>query len=213
MSCCAGKGCEEFFSEKMARHDAQRYRKKGLSGPARRIAHHLHARDLRGATVLEVGGGVGALELELLKAGAERGTLVEISPAYEPYALELTNEAGLSERVDRRLLDFAEQPEEVEAADVVVMNKVVCCYPDYRRLVGAAAGHARRNLVMSFPRRSWWTRAGVTGANLVERLRGQAFRAYVHPPAQIVAVAEAQGLERVYEHVGVIWQTVALERR
>jgi 2-polyprenyl-3-methyl-5-hydroxy-6-metoxy-1,4-benzoquinol methylase len=212
MSCCGAKGCDEFFNDKVARRDAGRYRKKGLTGPARRIVDHLRGRGIAGTTVLEVGAGVGSLSLELVKAGAASAAEIELSPAYEPYALELARDAGLEDRIERRTLDFAEAADEVAPAGVVVLNKVVCCYPDYERLVGAAAERAGQSLVLTFPRDAWWTRFGVAAANFVERLRRQSFRAYVHPPEAVLAVAEARGLRRIAEHTGLIWRFAALER-
>lgn len=212
MQCCADRGCSAFFNEKLARRDARRYRKKGLRGPASRIVDFLRRRGIEGRSVLEVGGGVGAVDIELLKAGAAHATLVELSPAYEPFAREIAREAGVDARLERRLLDFAAQPEEIEPADVVVMNKVVCCYPDYDALVGAAAERTTGTLVMTFPRDAWWTRAGFGACNLVLRLRKSSFRAFVHPPASIVAAATSRGLRPVEEHVGAVWRFAALER-
>ena len=213
MNCCGGKGCDEFFSDTIARRDAGRYRRKGLSGPATRIVDYLRRRGaIDGATVLEVGAGIGALHLELLRSGAARATVIELSPAYEPYAHELARDAGVAGRVERHVLDFAEEAHAVAPADVVVLNKVVCCYPDYGRLVGAAAEHAGRWLVLTFPRDVWWTHLGVAAGNLVERVRRQTFRAYVHPPRAVLTVAESHGLRRAGVHIGLIWQFAALER-
>jgi Methyltransferase domain len=162
--------------------------------------------------VLEVGGGVGAIQLELLRAGAARAENVELSPAYETYAGELLREAGLEGRVERHLLDFASQGDEVQAADVVVLHKVVCCYPDYEALVGAAAVHAKHQLLLTFPRESWWIRLGLSAANLIERLRRRTFRVYVHPPAAMIAVARSHGLEPTSRHRGRFWEFCGLER-
>jgi magnesium-protoporphyrin O-methyltransferase len=79
----------------------------------------------RGREVLEVGGGVGALQLELLRRGVERATNVELSPAYEQEAEALAREAGVEDRVDRRLLDFAREGADVDPADIVLMHRVV----------------------------------------------------------------------------------------
>src|SRR6188472_2619202 len=116
MSCCAGKGCDEFFDERVARRDARRYRRRGLDGTAQRIVELTQRRGIDGKTVLEVGGGVGAIQLELLKAGAARTVNIELSPAYDPYAVELLRSSGLDGRAERQVLDFAEQSDEVDAA-------------------------------------------------------------------------------------------------
>lgn len=212
MSCCSVQGCNRFFDEKTARRDAKRYRKKGLDGTGERMASFLAERGLADRTVLEVGGGVGALHLKLLKRGAARARNLELSSGYDATAAALLGEAGLADRVDRRVADIVEGGDAVEPADVVVMHRVVCCYPDPDALVGAAADHARSDLVMSFPRDNRLTRLVLRLANLWVRLRGIEFRAYVHPPRVIVGAAEQRGFRTVLEHKGLFWQIAALER-
>ena len=107
MSCCSGKGCDEFFSDRVARRNADNYRRKGLDKHARRLVDAVCRNGIEGRTVLEVGGGIGAIQLELLQAGAARSENIELSPAYEPYAAELVQTAGFDGRVERRLMDFA----------------------------------------------------------------------------------------------------------
>ena len=213
MSCCRSPyGHGEFFSERMAQRDARRYRRRGLDAAGRRVVAFLRERGVEGATLLEVGGGVGAIQLELLKAGAARAVNVELSEAYEEEAAALARASGLDGRVERRLFDFAARPEEVEPADFVVLHKVVCCYPDYRSLVGAAAVHARQALVLTFPRDEWWTRAGFGALNALQSLRRQAFRAYVHPPSRVVAAARDRGLRSASRDSGALWLFEALVR-
>jgi magnesium-protoporphyrin O-methyltransferase len=207
--CCQPGAYERFFGAKQARLDAGRYRKRGLGGTSRRLVEL--AGDVSGETVLEVGGGVGAIVLELLAAGAERATNVEISGEYEEEAEKLLAERGLGERVDRRVGDFATEP--VEPHDVVVMHRVVCCYPDVDRLVGVAAASTRRRMVLTYPRDRPWARAGVRVINLFLRISGSEFRTFVHPVARMTAAAEREGLalER-REPQGAIWENAAYER-
>ena len=212
MSACCGRGYERLFGKRIALRDARRYRKRGLDDTAQRLVDELAARDVAGAEVLEVGGGVGAVELELLARGAEQATVVEISHGYDDEALALAREAGAEERIARRHGDFVEQETEVAPADVVVMHRVVCCYPDPERLVGAAAGHARRLLALSFPRDVWWLRLGVGAANLWLRLTGR-IETFVHPPARVVATAEGSGMRTVlHRRSGWIWRVAVFER-
>src|SRR4029077_13248962 len=121
-------------------------------------------------------------------------------------------EGGLTDRVERRVMDFADAGSAVDTADVVVMNRVICCYPDMPKLAGAAAERARGLLVMSFPNRRWWTRLGLTLANFGFRVVRMEFRVFLHPPARIVAAVEERGLKIKHSQVGLLWQVVALER-
>jgi hypothetical protein len=191
---------------------AKRYRKKGLDATAQRMVEFLEGRGIEGATVLEIGGGVGEIQIELLKAGAAHAVNLELSPAYDGEAERLLHEAALEGRVDRRLYDIAVDPEGVEAADVVLLHRVVCCYPDYERLLGAAAQCARRFLVFSYPPRNALSRLFVTVENFVFRLLRKEYRSFTHPPAAMLGVLAERGLRRTFEHHTLVWQVAGLER-
>jgi magnesium-protoporphyrin O-methyltransferase len=209
-SCCS---YDAFFDEKQARRDAKRYRKKGLDRAARRLVSHLTRRGIAGDAVLEVGGGVGAIQLELLKAGAARTTNVELSTGYDAAAAGLLTEASLEDNVDRRIGDFVALAGELEPADDVVLHRVVCCYGDVDALVGAAAQRARRNLVLTYPPENIVAKAVSGGINLFLKLRGSEFRTYVWPIAAITRAAEAQGLTCVIEgRASFVWRWAAFER-
>ena len=210
--CCDPRGCDRFFGSRFARRVAGRYRRRGLDKPSRRMVEYVEQRGLEGATVLEIGGGIGEIQIELLKHGAERTVNLELVSAYDGEARRLLAEEGLEGRADRRLHDIAVDPEGVEPADVVVLHRVVCCYPDYERLLGAAADHARRLLVFSHPPRNVISRALFAAQNLFFRVRGSEFRTFAHPPRAMLEVLEARGLQPRYSHRGLVWQVAGLER-
>lgn len=211
-SCCNPRGCDGFFTPRFARRAARRYRRKGLDKTARRIVEFLEQSGIEGATVLEIGGGVGEIEIELLKRGAERATNLELSPAYAEEAQLLLRAAGLEERAEWRLHDIAANPEGIEPADIVVLHRVVCCYPDYERLLGAAAQHARRFLVFSYPRRNGISRLFIGAQNLLFRLLRKEFRTFVHPPSAMLGVLGERGFRRTFAHHALVWQVAGLER-
>jgi len=210
--CCTPNAYRQIFSEKHAAGEAKRYRRKGLDGTSKRMVEVIRDGGVEGKTLLEVGGGIGAVEIELLKTGMARAVNVELTPTYEAAAGELLVEAGLSDRVERRVMDFAEAGPEVEAADVVVMNRVICCYPDMPKLAGAAADRAKGMLVMSFPNRRWWTRFGLALANIGFRVIRLQFQVFLHPPALILAAVEQRGFKIRLNQPGLLWHVVALER-
>jgi hypothetical protein len=210
--CCSPRGYRQIFSERNARHDARRYRRRGLDDVSRLIVRLVRDRGVADRTLLEVGGGVGAIEIELLKAGLSRAVSVELTPTYEEVAGSLLRENGLEGRVERRVLDFAHAGARVEPADFVVLNRVLCCYHDMPLLAGAAADHARRALVLSFPNDRWWTRLAFTVANFGMRVTRRQFRIFLPPPDSILTTAARHGLRPTYNDAGRIWQVVALER-
>jgi 2-polyprenyl-3-methyl-5-hydroxy-6-metoxy-1,4-benzoquinol methylase len=210
--CCDPRGCDKLFTQRFARRAAARYRKKGLDRTAQRMVDFLEQRGLEGATVLEIGGGVGEIQIELLKRGAAHAVNLELSPAYEHEAQLLLREAALEERAERRLHDIAEEPDGVEAADIVVLHRVVCCYPDYERLLGAAAQRARRLLVFSYPPRNAVSRLLIGAENLVFGLRRREFRSFAHPPSAMLGLLDERGLRRTFAHHTLVWQVAGLER-
>jgi magnesium-protoporphyrin O-methyltransferase len=210
--CCTPKGYRWVFSERSAKMEAKRYRRRGLDATSRRIVDFLKKQGVEGRTVLEIGGGIGAIQIELLKAGATRATSVELTPTYEDVANQLLAEAGLSGRVERKVMDFAQAADQVDAADVVVMNRVLCCYGDMPRLAGAAADHAQQTLVMTFPRRAVWIRAGLGIGNGLLWLTRRHFHIFVHRPAEIMAASQRHGLRPVLDQTGLMWTLAALSR-
>jgi len=210
--CCDPRGCDRFFGARFARRAAERYRRRGLDKTARKMVAFLESRGIADATVLEVGGGVGEIEIELLKRGAMRAMNLELSPAYDVEAQRLLAEARLEGKAERRQHDIAVDPEGVQPADVVVLHRVVCCYPDYERLLAAAAGRTRRLLVFSYPRRNAVSRALIATQNACQRLLRREFRTFAHPPAAMLAVLAEGGLEPTFAGSGLAWQVAGLER-
>jgi magnesium-protoporphyrin O-methyltransferase len=209
--CCATSGYDRLFDERQARKDARRYRRKGLDPAARWIVEVARGKGVQGAHVLEPGGGVGAIEVELLKSGAGRSTIVELSEKYEQEAIRLARDAGVESRIERRLGDFAS--DEVQPADVVVMHRVVCCYPDYERLLGAAADRARRLLVFTYPPRNLGFRLFVWMANAWMRLCRSPFRVFAHPVAALKDAVERRGFDLAAQRRRGLWRGMAFIRR
>jgi magnesium-protoporphyrin O-methyltransferase len=210
-SCCAPR-YRRVFGKRQARKDSRRYRRKGLDQTAQRIVDGITEHGVSNMTVLEVGGGVGAIDIELLKAGARTATVVELSEEYDEEAAGLLAENELEGQVARRHGDFVEMGGGIDPADVVVMHRVVCCYPDPEALVGEAALHARRLLALSFPRETWWIRIGWYAVDAWFRLVYR-FESYVHAHSRILGAARRAGFTPVREQTGWLWHVAVLERR
>jgi len=201
--CCAND-YRRFFNRKFAANDLRRYRRRGLSRTERDLVTMCH--EVRGVTVLEVGGGIGALQVELLERGAASATNVELSGGYEEAAAELF--AG--HEVERVVGDFV--TEETAPHDVVVMHRVVCCYPDVDALVGKGAANARQRLLLTYPRERLLIRIGLRAVNAFLALRRCGFRTYVHPFTRMAAAAEAEGLRLEQRVSHTLWESAAFVR-
>jgi 2-polyprenyl-3-methyl-5-hydroxy-6-metoxy-1,4-benzoquinol methylase len=200
-SCC--QGVDQMFGEQTAEHDLRRYRKRGPSKPTRMLLAALRAEGIERASVLDIGGGIGAIQQELLHAGADRATCVEASAAYLRAARAEAARQG----------DFVALAEQIEPADVVTLDRVICCYPDMEALVGASADRSRRLYGLVYPRDAWWVRLAVRAFNLGLRVGRRVFRVHVHRTAAVDAVARRQGLTpSFHRHAGPIWQVAVYVR-
>jgi magnesium-protoporphyrin O-methyltransferase len=201
------------FGERTAARDLKRYRKRGPSKPTRLLLDALRAEGVEGATLLDIGGGVGAIQQELLAAGAARATAVDASPAYLRAAEEEAERRGSRDRISYHHGDFVELADAIEPADVVTLDRVICCYPDVEALVGRSAQRTRRAYGLVYPREAWWTKLGIRAINAGLRLMRSDFRVHVHPDAVVDAVTRDHGLEpRLHRRAGPFWQVALFAR-
>ena len=202
-----------FYNEKFATADLRSYRKKGPNPWTRTLIEALKAEGVDGATLLDIGGGIGAIQHELLAAGAARATGVETSSAYLAAAREESDRRGHTGRVTYQHGDFVELAESVPAADIVTLDRVINVYPDWTRLVGLSAARARRLYGVIVPRDTRFVRLVIVAMNLVLRLQQQRVRAAVVPIDAIDRVVREAGLSPCFSRtVGPAWQVVLYRR-
>lgn len=214
MTCPHCVGADHFFGNRAARFDLWRYRRTGPLTTTGLLLDALRKRRPEpGFTLLDIGSGVGAIQHELLDDGAARAVSVDASRAYLAAALHEGERRGHADRMEQHIGDFVELADEIPDADVVTLDRVVCCYPDMPALVAASARHARTLYGLVVPREVWWVRVGVRLMNVWQRLLRTDFRVYVHPLGAIQAAVESEGLKRVEAGRTLNWQVMLFERR
>jgi magnesium-protoporphyrin O-methyltransferase len=193
-SCCTfGNTADQHFNtEKVAKEVAQ-YRRKGPGPTTRRLRDGLVSAGVREGTVLDIGGGLGILSLELLDVGFSRAVVVDASSAYFVAASEEASRRGRSASTEFVHGDLLAMASQLSFASVVTLDRVVCCYPLYEPLLGQALQLATTGFAISYPRDRWFVRAGIWFENAMRRRRGKSFRTFVHPPSEITRIIEAAG--------------------
>jgi magnesium-protoporphyrin O-methyltransferase len=189
--CC---GLDTFFNDKLATRELGRYQRRGPIRSTRRLIEAIQAEGARGATLLDIGGGIGAIQHELMRAGAEAATDVDASAAYLAAARRQAEQEGYAGRARYLCADFVDVAGEVGAADIVTLDRVICCYPDMTGLVRLSAARARRLYGLVYPRRTWPVKVLLALFNAVRRLRRCPMRVYLHPPAEVHRWLRAEGL-------------------
>jgi magnesium-protoporphyrin O-methyltransferase len=209
---CCGVDYDEHFNADEARRDILDYRKNGATGSTRRLLDALIGEGVEAQTLLDVGGGVGILQLELLGAGMASSVDVDASGPFIAVAQAEAEEHGFRGRTAYLHGDFVALSADVEPADVVTLDRVICCYPDVDNLVSRSAEHARRLYGLVYPVDRWWTRATARVMNLVTRISGNAYRIHVHDATLVDRLIRQAGLAPRYHHAGMVWQTAVYER-
>jgi magnesium-protoporphyrin O-methyltransferase len=214
MDCCS-PGDSAFDHQFDARHAAGKlrdYRRNGPEGLTQALIEGLAAGGVDGRTVLDIGGGVGAVHHELLRSGAAAAVDIDASRAYIAVAREEAVRQGHADRVQYLKGDFVALADDVEPADLVALDRVICCYGDVAELVGRSATLARRRYGLVYPRDSWLGRVGTAFLNARFRLVRSPFRVYVHRTAEVEGILAAHGLVKRIRQTTLIWQLEIYER-
>ena len=193
---CQCEGIESLFDAKVAEKELKRYQKKGPRVETRMLLEALDAEGVEGMTLLDIGGGIGAIQHELLADGVERAAHVDASTAYIEAAREEAGRRGHLDRVSYHFGDFVDLAPGIEPADIVTLDMVICCYDDMEALVGRSSERARKLYGFIYPKDSWWMKAAFAVGNFYWRLRRNPFRGYLHPTKGIEAILLGNGFER-----------------
>jgi len=212
MPCNCCEITDNAFSEAEARADVRNYRKHGPANQTKLILEAIRSLGLKDAALLDVGGGIGAIYHELLEDVAREATHVDASSAYLKIATEEARRRGHSERVKFIHADFTDVAADLSQADVVTLDRVVCCYPDFRGLLKAAASHSRRAIALTYPREIWYMRIALHVVNFFQRLMNDPFRVFLHPVQGMESLLNNEGLKRVSTRRLFVWEMALYQR-
>jgi 2-polyprenyl-3-methyl-5-hydroxy-6-metoxy-1,4-benzoquinol methylase len=200
------------FDEETADRQLRRYHKKGPPKSTRLLIDALKSRGLDDVTLLDIGGGVGAIQNELLKSGVSSVTDADASTAYIQAAKNEAERQGHSGKVRFYHGDFVELADEIESADIVTLDRVLCCYPNMPAMVKLSSARARKYYGLVYPRDTWLIKLGLTLANFVMRLRHSPFRVFLHPSQEVDAIVRDNGLKQIFYDRTALWQVVVYAR-
>jgi len=209
---CGCDGGFEIFDEKSAEEDLERYRRHGPDDTTAMLIAMIRDRGVSTSSVLDIGGGIGVIDHELLGAGAPRAVLVDASAPAVQAARTEARRRGTLERLAFVDGDFVSQASEVDAADIVTLDRVICCYPDVESLVRLSATRARSLYGLVLPRDRRLLRWSLPILNMWFRLRGFRYRTFLHSNATVDALVAEAGLRLAREQRTFLWRVVLYER-
>jgi magnesium-protoporphyrin O-methyltransferase len=212
MNCCQCQGIEELFSQQYVAKELSRYHAKGPEKTTHMLTDAIKEHGVDGLTLIDIGGGVGAVQHELIVAGVQEVTSVEASMSYFTAARAEAQRRGQAERVHFRHGNFVELADDIPPADIVTLDRVICCYPDMEKLVSLSAARARKFYGLVYPRDTWWIKLGLALQNFYLQLRRSPFRAFSHSTAAVEAILNSYGLKQRFYQQTLFWQVVIYTR-
>jgi len=206
MGCCQCQGIENMFDKKAARRALKRYLKKGPSKTTEMLLKAIHKTEVKGLDFLDIGGGIGAIQYDLIKAGALSGISIEASPAYIDLVKNEIHKNNLAEIIDFKHGDFTTIASDVDSADIVTLDKVICCYDDMSELVKQSSKLSRKIYAVIYPRDVWWTKLALPFINFYPIIKRSPFRVFIHPTKKVEEIIIRNGLKRDYYATTLFWQ-------
>lgn len=210
---CQCQGIEQQFDRRHVARKLEEYRRRGPAASTSQLVDALKALGIGGMTLLDVGGGVGPIQHELLRAGVRAAVSVEASTAYVEAARSEAERLGLDDRITHVRGDVVDLADQLAEADVVTLDRVICCYDAMERLIAASAGRARRFYGVVYPRDTWWVRAAMAvWYNARYRLRRNPMRNFIHRTVAVEAAIRRHGFERLFNREMGAWQVAVFGR-
>jgi magnesium-protoporphyrin O-methyltransferase len=212
LTSCQCEGIELEFSEKEARDMLASYRKNGPGKTTSMLIDALKKHGVDGLELLDIGGGVGAVSLELMKDGVTTATSVDASTAYAAAQRRESERQGVDDRINIHHGNFVDLADQIEQADVVTLDRVICCYDDVDQLVGRSVEKARRFYALVYPRDRWWMKIFESVANFYLAIRRNPFRTFIHATDKVEGIVKKHGFERRSYQQTFLWQVVVFAR-
>jgi len=192
--------------------DLRDYQRHGPAATTRALIDALLRQGVQQGTLLDIGGGIGIIQLELLRAGARAATSVDAAPAYQEIARSEAERQGLGGRITFQLGDFVVFAPQIPAADIVTLDRVVCCYAEMEPLVRLSADRCGRLYGLVYPRDRWLARVVIRVQNFFRGLRRNPFRSYVHSVVAMDALIRSLGFTMRHKVRTFVWEVVVYQR-
>jgi len=207
--CCSQcEGIEQMFDEEHVDEDLRLYRAEGPDETTGWLVDELEKQGVDGLTLLDIGGGVGAIQHELFANGVVSAVHVDASSAYVEAAKREAKRRKLGDKIEWHFGNFVDLAAELKPADIVTLDKVICCYDDMPSLVRKSAKLTKHFYGIVIPRDTWWLRIGFRVMDFFQGLFKNPYRAFVHPHEKIESIINRAGLKRIFERHNWVWAVI-----
>lgn len=212
MPCNCCEITDSQFDESTAKQNLRNYLKNGPAKQTKLILQAVRSLKLRNVSLLDVGGGIGTIYHELMQDVVDNVIHVDASSAYLKVAKEESIKRGKLDSIKFIHADFTEVEKEIDKVDIVTLDRVVCCYPNFRGLLTAAGKHGKHALVMTYPQETWYFKIILSFVNFIQQLRKDPFRVFIHPIAKMESLLSELGFSRTQTKKLFLWEMSLYEK-
>ena len=212
MSSCCSAVYQNKFDAQRAQKELIEYHEMGPKKTSQPLVAAVQQLPLDNCSVLDIGGGIGVQSFAALERGAAFSTHIDISQAYCQTFLNEAERQGLQDKVSSQQGDFLEVAPQLDPADLVVLDKVICCYKDYEMLVKQSVAKAGKWYAFTLPRDVWWVRWVHGTEQFFKRRKPNYFPSFVHPTTDVEQMVREAGFVKKSETTQREWQTFVFEK-
>ncbi|MDC9721750.1 MAG: methyltransferase [Urechidicola sp.] len=197
MSCTHCCGADKLFDDKSAKKDLKRYLKRGPKKPTRLLVEALKKQNLQEKSLLDIGGGIGPIPLELIPEGITKVTDIDSSASYINIAESEAIKRGYKDIIQYQFGDFVDQSKQIEIHDIVTLDKVICCYPHVDDLLKSSLSKAKKYYGIVYPQTNWLSSLWAKSINLGMWIKKNPFRTFIHPTKLVDSTILNAGFKKV----------------
>lgn len=214
-SCCNSLGTYEptnkYFS-RLSKRYAKSFRKSRLEKTQRYLLEGVRKEPVASKEILDIGCGVGALHMSLLREGAGAATGVEISEGMLQQAKKLAEESHLEGKTRYVLGDFVEESETMKEADITFLDKVVCCYKDYAAIIERSTAKTKTIYALSHPKNTLLMESMFKLQIFILKLSRGSFYPFWHDWNEVHRIILGEGFQLIYSNSTIAWQVLVYKR-
>jgi len=207
--CC---GADLFFDKKTAAKEYIHYLKKGPSRVTAKIIQQLENQRVEGKSMVDVGGGIGAIQWWFIQKGGNKTTDIDASTGYLKQAQNHASEKGWKDKTQFLLGDCTDVYKEIDDPDFITLDKVVCCYPNYKEILELTCEKSTGHVSLSYPMDGIISQAIRGLGAIFFMFIHNPFRPYVHPVKEIRNVFAEKGYERISYDLAFPWHVETYSR-
>ena len=208
--CC---GADQLFDLKGAKKELKKYRKKGPGKTTKRLINLLFKDGVMDLTLLDIGGGIGTIQWAFLKNGGRSTVNVDASGGYISVARSYAEEQGYIKKANFVKGDFVDIAEDIPESDFLALDKVICCYPDYKSLIAESLKKCKRSIGLTYPFGGIISKIITNLSRIYFYLKKNPFRTYIHNPTEVKQFILDHGFEITEKTTSFPWHVQVYRKK